>query len=149
MAVAGFVPCAAFGIEDLGARVVVTAFVIRADHRDAGELALGAGHRRERYGAHAGDVFQNFLQLVEAAHEALTVRLGRERMAAEEARQVRGAMRAARVVLHRARAERIELRLDGEVAPRQIGVVAHRLQFGDFRHRRRLRSEARRRNTGQ
>ena len=60
----------------------------------------------------------------------------------QEARQAGGAMRAARVVLHGARAERVEAVVDGEVASRQPGVVAHHLQFRHLRQRRRRSAQA-------
>jgi hypothetical protein len=53
--------------------------MVRADHRDAGELALRARHRRQRDARHAGHVLQHLLQLVEAGHDALPRRFRRER----------------------------------------------------------------------
>src|SRR5512136_2623395 len=55
VAVAGFVPCAA----------------IRADHRDTGEFALRARHRRQRHAAHAGDLLEHLLQLEQDLQQAL------------------------------------------------------------------------------
>ena len=51
------------GHDDLGALAIAAMAVIRHDHRHAGELALRAGHRRERHAAfHAGHVGEDFLQ---------------------------------------------------------------------------------------
>ena len=50
----------------------------------------------------------------------------------------RDALVQARVVLHRARAERVEARVEVEVAPREAHVVAHELGLGDLRQPRRL-----------
>src|SRR5688500_3933250 len=59
-------------------------------------------------------------------------------MAAEELRQHRERITGARVVLHRARAERIEMRVDGEVQLRQPSEVTHGLELGHFRQSRTL-----------
>ena len=123
--------------DDLGALHVAARAVIRADHRDAGELALRARHRRQRDALHAGDFLQHLLQLEHAGEEALADRLRRERMPAEELRQHRELIARARVVFHRARAERIEVRVDREVQLRQAREVAHCLQLRHFRQRRR------------
>ena len=48
VAVAGLVPCAASGTMISVRARSPRALVIGADHRDAGELALRAGHRRQR-----------------------------------------------------------------------------------------------------
>ena len=89
VAVAGFVPCAASGTMISLRCEVAARVVIGADHRHAGELALRAGHRRERHALHAGDFLQHLLQLEHAGEEALAQRVRRERMAAEETRQHR------------------------------------------------------------
>ena len=52
--------------------------------------------------------------------------------------QRRDALVQARVVLHRARAERVEARVEIEVPLRQADVVAHDLRLGDLRQPRRL-----------
>ena len=125
------------GHDDLGALQIAARAVIRANHRDAGELALRAGHRRQRHALHAGHFLQHLLQLEHAGEEALAGRRRRERMAAEKLRQHRELITRARVVLHRARAERIEVRVDGEVQLRQPREMTHRLQLRHFRQRRR------------
>ncbi len=50
--------------------------MIRADHEDAGELALGARRGLERDGVHAGDLGQVPRQLVHELEGALRQRLG-------------------------------------------------------------------------
>ncbi len=76
VAVAGLVPCAASGHDDLDAREVVARLVVRADHRHAGEFALRARHRRERHAAHAGDFLQHLLQFEQDLQDALPVDSG-------------------------------------------------------------------------
>jgi hypothetical protein len=56
-------------------------------------------------------------------------------MPAEKLREHRELIARARVVFHRARAERIEVRVDREVQLRQTREVAHGLQLRDFGQR--------------
>ncbi len=126
------------GHDDLGAREVAARAVVGADHRDAGELALGAGHRRQRDAGHAGHVLQHFLQLEEACHDALPRRSLRQRVPSQEARQHRERIAGPRVVFHRAGAERVEVRVDAEVELREPRVMPDRLQLRHLGQRRRL-----------
>ena len=57
--------------DDLVAREIAARAVIGADHRDAGEFAVRAGHGRQRHALHAGDFLQHLLQLEHAGEEAL------------------------------------------------------------------------------
>ena len=140
IAVAGLVPCAASGTMISVRSRIAAVTVIGHDHRDAGELALRAGHRRERDAAfHAGHVGEDFLQVVHAGQKTLRQRFRRVRMARQESVEHRQRIARARVVFHRARAERIELRVDREVLARQVRVVAQRLQLGNFRQADRRR----------
>ncbi len=75
-----------FRHDDLVAREIAACTVIGADHRDTRELALRAGHRRERHALHAGHFLEHFLQLEHAGQKALAARLRRQRMAREELR---------------------------------------------------------------
>ena len=74
-------------------------------------------------------------------------RLGRARMQAGEARQARRPLVDLRVVLHRARAERIERDVDAVVPARQPHEVAHDLGFAHFGQRPAARRRARARRT--
>ena len=76
------------------------------------------------------------------ARKPWPVSAGRQRVAREKLRQHRRRVARPRVVLHGARAERIEVRVDREVALRQARVVAHRVQLGHFRQQRRARCAA-------
>ena len=128
------------GHDDLRASRIAAMLVVGHDHRDAGELTLRASHRRERHAPlHAGHVGEDLLQLVHARQEALAQRFGRVRMAAGESIEHRQRMAGARVVFHRARTERIEVRVDREVLARQVRVMAYGLQLRHLRqsHRRR------------
>src|SRR5690242_17536970 len=59
-------------------------------------------------------------------------------MAAEESRQHCERVTRLRVVLHRARTEWIEVRVDGKVELRELREVAHHFELADFRQHRRL-----------
>jgi len=89
-------------------------------------------HRRHRHAGHAGDVLQHFLQLEHAGEEALAGLVRTRRVARQELRQHRQRIARARVVLHGARAERVELRVDREVLLAQTRVVAHHVELGNF-----------------
>jgi len=118
--------------DDLIARQIAARAVIGANHRHPGELAVCAGQRTERDAAHSGNGLEHFLQLVHAGQEPLAMRHRRQRMAAGELRQQCGGIAGARVVLHGAGAERIEVRIDREIQLRQARVVAHRIELTDL-----------------
>ena len=61
-----------------------------------------------------------------------SVVFGLVRMQIGEARHAGEPLVPLRVVLHRARAERIEVRVDGHVERRQIGEVPHDLRLGQL-----------------
>ena len=122
--------------DDLDASQVLAGLVVRTNHRDTREFALRTRHRRERDAAHAGHFLQHLLQLEQDLQHALPGRLGRQRMAIEQLRQHRVLVTRLRVVLHRARTERVEVRVDGEIELRQAREVAHRLQLRHFGQQR-------------
>ncbi len=103
------------GNDDFTSARVTTRFMISADHGDAGELALCARHRRKAYRFHAGNLAQHGLQFVHEAQEGLTGFGWRQRVTPHKARQHRQCVARPRVVLHGARAKRIEVGIDREV----------------------------------
>ena len=60
-----------FGNKDLTTFVVAARLMISADHRDAGELALGTGHGGKRNALHARHVLEGILQVEEGGQQAL------------------------------------------------------------------------------
>ena len=134
--------------DDFVAREIAARAVIGADHRDAGEFAVRAGHGRQRHALHAGDFLQHLLQFEHAGEESLARRIRRQRMAVQETRQHRVLVTGLRVVLHRARTQRIEVRVDGEVELRQPGEVAHHFELAHLRQQRRLLAAQVFRNVG-
>ncbi len=134
------------GHDDLDAREILAGLVVRANHRHAGKLALRARHRRQRHAAHAGHFLQHLLQFEQDLQDALPCRFRRERMPVEQLGQHRVLVTRLRVVLHRARPERVEVRVDGEVELRQAREVTHRLQFRHLGQQRRAGTAQRCRN---
>ena len=72
--------------DDFATLRVASGIVVGADHGNAGELTLGAGHWRCGHRGHAGRRFQHLLQLVQAGEEALACGKFGERMTARESR---------------------------------------------------------------
>jgi hypothetical protein len=86
--------------------------VVRARHEHPGELAVRPGGRLEAERREAADLLQ---QVGEEPHElqaSLRDRLGIERMGLGEPWQAGGPFVHLRVVLHRARPERIEVQVN-------------------------------------
>jgi len=136
------------GHDDLVAREVAARAVVGADHRHPGELAVRPGHRAQRHRAHAGDLLEHLLQFEHALQETLPLRLRRARMAREELGQHGVLVAGLRVVFHRARTERVEVRVDGEVELRQPREMAHGVEFADLGQQRRLAAAQRLRHRG-
>ena len=125
------------GREDLGA-VLAAVLVVGAGEQHAGELAVRAGGRLQRHVRQAGDLGQRVLELVHQLQRALGALGVLQRVQAGVAGQRRDALVQLRVVLHRARAERVEAGVEVEVALREPVVVADDLRLGDLRQLRRL-----------
>ena len=103
------------------------------DREHAREFAMRAGLRRQRHRRHAGQLHQVVAEPLHQLERALHGLLRLQRMDVAEARQPRHLLVQPRVVLHRARAERIEPAVDRVVLARQAHVVAHRLRLGESR----------------
>ena len=94
------------GDEDVLARVA--GFRERlVNHEDAGELAVRARDRLQRHARQAEDFLQRLLEVPQQLEISLYLMLGLQRMRKREARHARDLFIEPRVVLHRARAERI------------------------------------------
>ena len=116
--------------------------VVGARQQHAGELALGARAGLQRDVLHARDLRQRALQAPHQLERALRVIGVLQRVQAGVPGQRGGALVQARVVLHRARAERVEAGVEVVVALRDADVVAHELGLGDLGQRRAARSGA-------
>ena len=123
--------------EDLVARHVAARAMVGADHQDPGELAVGAGRGLERDRVHAADLGEHPLELPEELERALGGRVGRQRVQVREARQARGPLVELGVVLHGARAQRVEARVHRVVELGQVHEVTGHLGLGELGQRRR------------
>ncbi len=115
------------GGQDLRAPVVAAVGVVGPRQQHAGELAVGARARLQRHVRQPGDLAQRALQAPHELERALCAGRVLARVQPGVAGQRRDPLVQARVVLHRARAERIEARVEVEVALREPHVVAHEL----------------------
>ncbi len=116
------------GREDAAADIAPRR-VRRPHGQDPAELALGAGLGAERDGRHAGQGHQPIRQFAHQLDGALNCGDRLQRMEVGEAREPRQLLVQARVVLHRARAQRIERQVDGVILLRQPHVVAQGLRL--------------------
>ena len=100
-----------------------------ASRPQSSPCAPGLG--RERHRRHAGQRLQPVGQLVHQLERALDGGDRLQRMEVGEAGQARQLLVQPRVVLHGARAERIERQVDGVVLLAEPHIVAHRLRLGE------------------
>ncbi len=119
------------GREHLRA-VLAAVLVVGAREQQAGQLAVRAGARLQRHVRQPGDLAQRLLQAEHQLERALGVLGVLQRVQARVAGQRRDALVQLRVVLHRARAERVEALVEVEVLRGQRRVVAHELRLGDL-----------------
>jgi hypothetical protein len=104
-----------FRHDDLVACQIAPRPMIGADHRHPRKLAVRAREGAERHATHTGHGLEHFLQFVHAREKSLSVFDRRQWMPSEELGQHRCGIAGLRVVFHRARTERIEVRVDREV----------------------------------
>ncbi len=106
--------------------------VVRAHDQQPGELPAGARGRLQRRAGHPGDLAEGALQAPQELEGSLCRGVGLERMEVGEARECRCGLRDLRVVLHRARAERVHARVDPVVLLREARVVRHEVALGEL-----------------
>jgi hypothetical protein len=112
--------------------------VVGPREQHAGELSVRPGGGLERYVRKAGDLGQRPLEAPHQLERPLRARRILQRVQARVARQRRDALVQLGVVLHRARAERIEAGVEVEVALGDPVVMAHDLGLGELGQLRRL-----------
>ena len=100
-------------------------------HEQAAQFAMRARLRTHRDAVHAGEVEQPERELIDHLQRALDGLLRLQRVDVGKARQPRDLLVQARVVLHRARAEREQPEVDRIILARQPRVVAHRFGFAE------------------
>ena len=116
---------------------------VRAHEHEPGQLTLRARGRLQRHGREPGDLGEDLLQVPHELERALRVLVLGVRVEVAEARKRGEPLVHARVVLHRAGAERVEARVDAERAVGQSGEVAHDLRLGELRKPRGARAAQR------
>ena len=132
-------PVRRVGGDDRVALLALAAILeVGAHQHQAGQLALRAGGRLERAGVEAGDLLEDLLQPPHQLERALRRLLLLMRVQILEAGQRDDALVHARVVLHRAAPERVEARVDPEVAGRERREVADELGLRELGEARRL-----------
>jgi len=117
-----------------------------AHQHQAGELSLGARRRLQRHGREPCDLGEDLLELPHELERALRTLVLLQRVQVAEAGQPDDTLVDAGVVLHRARPERVEARVDPEVAVGERGEVADDLVLGDLGEPRRRFAQELRRN---
>ena len=108
-----------------------------ADHEQSRQLAVRSGGRLQRGRVQAGDLGQPALELVHQLERPLDERLGLVRVETREAVEAGGRLVDARVVLHRARAQRVAAAVDAVVERREAGEVAQQVDLADLGQARR------------
>src|SRR5205814_105978 len=119
---------------------------VRAHQQQSRELALAAGCGLQADRVETRHLAQDLLQLPLELERALRGLVFGERMEIAKAGQSDDPLVDARVVLHRAGAERVEAGVDAEVARRELGEVTQYFRLGELRQPRRRRAGERRRN---
>ncbi len=121
------------GYEDDLARGVGPRLMIGAYDQDARELALGACRRLKAPRREAADLAQPHLQRVDQLEGALIEFLARERVDVPPAGKRGRLLVDLGVVLHRAGAEGVELRIYGEILLREAREVTHEGELVELR----------------
>ena len=121
------------GNEDLVALLLTARGMIGADHQQRRELAMRARRRLERDAGKSANLGKPSLHAMHQRQVALDVRGRRQRVRLGEAGQSRHLLADLRVVLHGARAERIEAAIHPEVALREAQIVTHHVQLRQLR----------------
>ena len=135
----GIRPVCRVGDDDLPPlRVLASVGEVGVHEHQTGDLALRACSRLKRDGVQSRHFGEDLLEPPHQLEGALRSVLLLQRMQMREAGQGDEPLVDARVVFHGARAERVEARVDSEVARRQFGEVAEDLRLGELGQARRL-----------
>ena len=122
------------GDDDPAANLAV-ALVVGAHEEQPRQLPRRAGGRLQRRRRHARDGAERLLQLDEHLQPSLRPPGRCRRVDLAKGRDRRGLVTDLRVVLHRARAERVRPEIDAVLAVRQPGEMADEVALGDLRER--------------
>jgi hypothetical protein len=106
-----------------------------------GEFPLGTGRRLQADSRQPADLLQVLLHPVQQLQHPLGGAVVLQRVQVGEAGVAGDPLVPLRVVLHRATAERIKVRVDGHVPRGQVHVVADQVDLAQLRQRRRTAGE--------
>ncbi len=119
-------------LRDQNPRAILAAAAeCRADREQATELALSAGFGDKCHGGHPGKLLEPAGKLSHDGEGALHRLLRLHRMDVRKARQARDLFVQPRIVLHGARAKRIEICVDRGIARGEPDIMADGLRFGE------------------
>ena len=119
--------------QDSLARIALR-LVISPHHQQAGHFAVRTGGGLQRDRIHAGDFDQALAQGLDDVQRALGNLLRLVRMAVGNALDASDGFIHARVVLHRARSQRVHAQIDGVVPRRKPGEVTDDLDLAHLGH---------------
>jgi len=108
----------------------------RGSNYTSGQFAMRSGRGLEAHVRQAADLRERALEQPHHLERSLRPGGGLHRVQAGMSRDRRDTLVELRVVLHRARPERVEARVQVEVAPRDAVVVAHDLRLAHLRQGR-------------
>ena len=123
------------GDQDLVALFIFAVFMVGADHHYTGQFALRACCRLQGYRGEAGDLLQPFLQVIHDRQAALHHGGRLQRMRMCKTGQARGLFIDHRVVLHRARTQRVKPGKDAVIQLGEPRVMAQCFQLAQFGQR--------------
>ena len=142
VALAGLVPWAESGINTTE-RLLSEVAKIGRRHQERGQFAMGPGRRLKRNGRQPRNLGQHVLREVQQGQHALHGRFRLVGVQVEQARQRRQPLVPLGVVLHRTRAQGIEVGVDRHVLRRQIDEVPHHVGLGKLRQQQRIGGDRR------
>ena len=120
------------GDQNFLARASLRVFEVGANQQQAGQFALRARRGLQRAGIHAGNFDEAIQQQLQNFQAALREFLRLVGMLGGDAVQARDEFVHARIVFHRAGAERIHAEIDRVVPRREPREVADHFDFADF-----------------
>ncbi len=121
--------------DDLVAAHLTAMLEILLRDQQRAQLGVSAGRRVERKRGHAEKRAERALEFVHYLERALGEFVGRKRMQLGELAPRDDRIVYARVVLHRARAQRVEAEVDSERSMRELRIVADDVELAVVRQR--------------
>ena len=127
----------AFGHEDHATVGFTARPQRRGNCQQAAQFAMGTGFGAHRHTGHAGQLLEPFAQFMNDGKRTLHALFRLQRMGVGKAGHPRHLLIEAGIMLHRARAQREQAKVDGIILTRQAGIMAHRFGFAQAGQRNR------------